>query len=243
VTALATIRPPTAQAPDWLHTLAVASLVLATASALWIVLDLLRGHRQHMAIMNVVWPVTALWAGPLALVAYFTVGRRSTHEAVEAAKARGEEPPGKRAPFWQSVGVAATHCGSGCALGDLAAEWFVVAVPLTILGHEILGTWALDFALAFAIGIVFQYLTIVPMRGLSFGEGLVAALKADALSLTAWQVGMYGWMALVTFVLLGHLEKTNPVFWFQMQVAMVAGLLTSYPVNWWLLRAGLKERM
>ncbi|MFD0642241.1 MULTISPECIES: DUF4396 domain-containing protein [unclassified Bradyrhizobium] len=28
-----------------------------------------------------------------------------------------------------------------------------------------------------------------------------------------------------------------------MQIAMMAGLLTSYPVNWWLIKAGVKERM
>jgi hypothetical protein len=27
-----------------------------------------------------------------------------------------------------------------------------------------------------------------------------------------------------------------PVFWFMMQLAMIAGFVTSYPVNWWLIR-------
>ena len=94
------------------------------------------------------------------------------------------------------------------------------------------------------IDIAFQHFTIAPMRGLSPGKGIVAALKADALSLTAWQIGMYGWMAIVTFAIFGHeLEKTDPVFWFMMQIAMWLGFLTSYPVNWWLLRKGIKEVM
>ncbi len=109
---------------------------------------------------------------------------------------------------------------------------------------KIFGAWTVDYFVALAIGIVFQYFTIAPMRGLSLGEGLVAAAKADFLSLTAWQVGMYGWMAIATFLIFGHeLEKTGPVFWFMMQIAMLAGFLTSYPVNWWLLRAGIKEKM
>jgi hypothetical protein len=32
-------------------------------------------------------------------------------------------------------------------------------------------------------------------------------------------------------------------FWFMMQIAMLAGFAVSYPVNWWLIRAGLKEVM
>ena len=68
--------------------------------------------------------------------------------------------------------------------------------------------------------------------------------QADTLSLTAWQVGMYGWMAAATFLIFGReLDSGGPVFWFMMQIAMLAGFLTCYPVNWWLLRAGIKETM
>jgi len=96
--------------------------------------------------------------------------------------------------------------------------------------------------------VAFQYFTIRPMRDLSPGEGLIAALKADALSLTAWQVGMYGFMALAQFyiwnrVLGAKLQVDSPEFWFMMQIAMWAGFATSYPLNWWLLRKGIKERM
>ena len=82
------------------------------------------------------------------------------------------------------------------------------------------------------------------MRHLSPKQGLIAALKADALSLIAWQVGMYGWMAVARFAILGHpFQKSSPVFWVMMQVAMLAGFFTSYPINVVLLRRGLKERM
>ena len=33
------------------------------------------------------------------------------------------------------------------------------------------------------------------------------------------------------------------MYWFLMQVGMMLGFLTSYPVNVWLLKAGLKEKM
>ena len=209
-----------------------------------ITIDLIAGHKQHMWIMNLVWPITALYAGPLALWGYFTAGRLSTERAVQRAKAHGEDPPGKKKPFWQIVALAATHCGSGCTLGDIVGEWSLVLLPLTIFGMKIFGAWVVDYFLALAFGIVFQYFTIAPMRNLGVGEGLVAAVKADFLSLTAWQVGMYGWMAVVTFMIFGHeIPKVSPVFWFMMQIAMVAGFLTSYPVNWWLVRSGIKEKM
>ena len=197
-----------------------------------------------MWIMNVVWPVTALYAGPLAVIAYFKAGRLSSKQSVAQAKERGEENPGKKKPFWQIVGVGATHCGSGCTLGDLAAEWIVFAAPIVIFGHKIFGSWLLDYIFAYLFGIAFQYFTIKPMQNLSPGKGIWAAIKADTLSLTAWQVGMYGWMAIATFLIFGHeIEKTSPVFWFMMQIAMLAGFLTAFPVNWLLIRKGVKEPM
>lgn len=226
-----------------LSLIAFIALGLGLCSALIIAIDLL-GHPQQMWIMDLVWPITALYAGPLALWGYFTIGRISTKGAVMAAKARHEEPPGKKKPFPQMVALGASHCGAGCTLADILAEWTLFVFPLTLFGHKIFGSWLVDYFVALAIGIVFQYFTIAPMRGLSLGKGLVAAAKADFFSLTAWQVGMYGWMGIATFLIFGHeLEKTDPVFWFMMQLAMLAGFLTAYPVNWWLLRAGLKEKM
>jgi hypothetical protein len=64
--------------PEWLYYLASASLVIAALCALVIVYDIVRGgHKQHMWIMNVVWPVTALYGSVFALYAYFKVGRFS----------------------------------------------------------------------------------------------------------------------------------------------------------------------
>ncbi len=231
--------------PAWLHTLALISLVVAFICALIILIDIFSGHRQSMWIMDIVWPVTALWSGPLALWAYYTVGRLSSKAQVQQAKEQNQKPPNKRKPFWQSVGVGATHCGSGCTLADMVAEWFVFFVPVIIFGSHVFGGWLTDYIVAFLFGIAFQYFTIKPMKNLSPGKGLIAAVKADTLSLTAWQIGMYGWMAIALFLIFTPetLHKTDPVFWFMMQIAMIAGFLTAYPVNWWLLRKNIKEVM
>lgn len=213
-------------------------------SFLVIAVDLLAGHRQRMWIMDLVWPITALYAGPLALWAYFTLGRHGVRKAMSSPMNRGEMNSSGTLAWWQMTAVATTHCGSGCTIGDLISEWLVVYFPITLFGAALYGSWALDFVLAFGFGVAFQYFTIKPMRNLTPKEGLIAALKADTLSLTAWQIGMYGWMAMVVFVIFGHpVEKSDPVFWFMMQVAMICGFITSYPVNWWLLKAGIKEKM
>jgi len=167
---------------------------------------------------------------------------------VEQAKKEGRENPGKSKPFPMTVAVSASHCGSGCSLGDLCAEWLTFWVGWSLLASRVLAAWVTDYGFALLFGIAFQYFTIVPMKGLSSREGIREAFKADWLSVTTWQIGMYGWMAIAIFVLfraaMGRDLKANmPEFWFMMQIAMWFGFATSYPANWWLLRRGIKEKM
>jgi len=242
--------------PHWLHALSIAYLAAGGLCALVIAGDLMR-HPQHMWIMNVVWPVTALFGTAWVLWQYFTYGRLAEKAQVMSARERGEPPPNRRlTPFPIMVGNGALHCGSGCTLGDICAEWLVFLVPAipvafgwhSLYGQRLYAGWIVDYILAYAFGIVFQYFTIAPMRGLSVGQGILAAMKADTLSLTAWQLGMYGYMAIAYFVIFGDglgvkLEPGQVEFWFMMQIAMVCGFATAYPVNWWLLRKRIKESM
>ena len=151
--------------PFWLHALAIIALLrrgLRAPAA-----RRRRRHPQHMWIMDVVWPVTGLYAGPLALWGYYTFGR-----APGTASTSGQEKP-----FFAAVGIGATHCGAGCTLGDILAEWLCFGVPAvavwfgwqSVFAEKMFAVWIVDFIFAFAFGIVFQYFTIAPMRGLAFG--------------------------------------------------------------------------
>ncbi|HEX4261994.1 MAG TPA: DUF4396 domain-containing protein [Acetobacteraceae bacterium] len=197
--------------------------------------------------MNVVWPVCALFGGPILLLLYARHGRAAPSQAGHG---------GHETPFRYAVANGTLHCGSGCTLGDIVAEWLVFAAPVvavwfgwhSLFGARIFAVWAVDYVFAYAFGIVFQYFTIAPMRNLSLGRGIIAAGKADTLSLTAWQIGMYGFMVFANFVIFrdwigARLQTNTAVFWFMMQIAMLCGFATAYPVNWWLLRAGIKEPM
>jgi hypothetical protein len=219
------------------------SIALGVLCAAWIVADLSR-RPAHMGVMNLVWPLCGLF-GSLPLLWFY---RRYGHSH--------EGKDGNDVPFAVSVAKGTLHCGAGCTLGDLLAESLAHVLPgaLILFGwhslfeERIFATWVLDYVFAFAIGIGFQYFAIAPMRGLGPVKGLTAALKADTASLTSWQVGMYGLMAIAHFLVFklvfdASVTPASPVFWFAMQIAMVAGFATAYPVNWWLIRAGIKEKM
>ena len=42
-------------------------VAVGVMSALTLLADVVRGYRQHMAIMNWVWPITGLYWGPVAV--------------------------------------------------------------------------------------------------------------------------------------------------------------------------------
>ena len=242
--------------PDWLHVLSIVAVVAGFCCALVIAAHLAR-HPQQMWIMNVVWPVTALFGTGLSLWLYFRYGVLASKARAHAAKEQGHKSPSMTGtPFPVMVAKGAAHCGSGCSLGDIAAEWLAFAFPgiavwfgwHSLFAEKMFAVWVLDFVFAFVLGVAFQYFTIAPMRHLGLLQGLWQALKADALSLSAWQLGMYGFMAFAQFYLftrvIGVRLKVDMFeFWFMMQIAMLCGFATSYPVNWWLIQSGVKEKM
>jgi hypothetical protein len=84
--------------------------------------------------------------------------------------------------------------------------------------------WVLDFVFAYVLGIVFQYYAIVPIPELDRVDRRRPAREVRV------EVELHE----------GH-EAVHADL--PMQLAMVAGFLTSYPVNWWLVSVGIKERM
>jgi hypothetical protein len=201
-----------------------------------------------MMVMNLVWPLTALYLSVFGLFAYFRFGVRMAKSQDHGGSLQPDgqmKMGGKAGPTLVDAAVSATHCGAGCVLGDIVSECAVFASGAMIFGSMLLASFTWDFVAAWCLGIAFQYFTIVPMRNLSPREGLIAAMKADTLSIIAFQVGMYGWMLLVHFRLFpqSHMRPDEATYWLMMQVAMICGFVTSIPMNWWLLKIGWKESM
>ncbi len=166
-------RPP--MPPTWLTVAAWVLLTLAGLTAVAILVDIYgRGHRQKMAVMEAVWPVTALYFGPLAWLSYRRWGRAGSPQA---KRETGVEPDYGE-PV--SVGIGVSHCGAGCTLGDIVGAWLVFAFSWELLGLALPAEYVADFTLA---------------------------------------------------------------YWFLMQLGMILGFLTAYPVNVWLIRRGVKEAM
>ncbi|MCA0969226.1 DUF4396 domain-containing protein [Halobacillus litoralis] len=210
------------------------ALGLGILSSIIITVDIIR-HPQMMKIMNIVWPINGWFFGPFALWTYFKWGK------LKAKDNDREDHRGRPA----KVFVSTSHCSAGCSFGDAVGVPIVALTGLTIAGSTLFAHYAVEFILAYAFGIIFQFFAIYPMnqeQGVT--HSLKAAIKADSLSLIAFEIGMFGWMAIVHFVLFAEPPKpTEATYWFMMQIAMILGFLTSYPANWILVRKGIKEEM
>jgi hypothetical protein len=273
-------------APVWLTAVAWLYLSVCFCCSVIIAFDIAFNRRsQPMGVMNFVFPITALYFGPLALALYWRWGRaavRTTmastfmsrasvsrvagasagdgvqmhggqsayHEIGGEAGPHGTDepaPPDERArPWWATMAIEVSHCGAGCTLGDVISEFAIFGLGLTIAGLALGGEYVGDYVLALAFGIIFQYFAIAPMRGLGLKDGLIAATKADFISLTAFEIGLFGWMAIMAFVLFPaphHLMPSSVAYWLLMQIGMMIGYLTSWPANVWLVNRGIKVPM
>lgn len=222
---------------NWLDLIAWISLILSLAQAVVIAVDIFRNRQTMMPIMNAVWPLIGLFFPVVGIWAYFGLGREQSSQSHSDAS----EP---EKPFWQSVFVSTTHCSAGCSLGDMIGAPLVFLTGILIAGSTLLTDYIVEFVLAYIFGIAFQYFGMGFTKHKDPKAALKNAIKADTLSLLAFEVGMFGWMALVSLVFFATPPRPDsPTFWLMMQIAMMLGFLTSFPANWVLVRRGVKHAM
>jgi hypothetical protein len=226
-----------ATAPTWFTVVSWVFIGLGLLCAAMILYDVFgRGYRQRIGAMEAVWPITAIYFGPLALLAYYRWGwgRPQSRKWQE----EHGDPPKKSLPAEAATG--ATPCGAASFLAHLVAVPLVVLLGLTIAGRGIWPMIILIAVLALPLLLAFEYFSsTVPGRGLSTGKGLGVALLIAAVTVIAFDASMGAAMIFVHFVLM--FPPTDVTFLFLMQIGLILGFLTTYPVVLWLVRRGTKE--
>jgi len=169
----------------------------------------------------------------------------TTHEMTMESKGHNMHDmhaPSPDVPFWVTVAIGVMHCGAGCVLGDIVGEWLVYGTGANINGEGIWVELLVDYGFALLFGIVFQYFTIGPMSGDYGPKTIIRAIKADFLSLTFFEIGLFGWMVAYQVGIWDYRLMMNTwCYWWMMQVGMLLGAVTAFPVNWFLITRGIKE--
>ncbi|MEE6179330.1 DUF4396 domain-containing protein [Mycobacterium sp. 050134] len=216
-------------APQWVILVAWMVTILGVVVAGVMLVDTyLRGYRQPLRAMEAVWPITAVYAGPLAWWAYQRWGR--------PASARWQEQHG-RPPRMGPAAVAAVQTIPGGAVsfvGHMIAMPLVMWTGLKIAGQGVWPMMLIIAAIALPLLIAFEYRAMSVAYGTqSVGQRLWAASRISALAIVAFDIGMGASMLLVAFVL--RYSPTSMAFWLVMWAGMWLGFATAYPMVWWLV--------
>ena len=79
--------------------------------------------------------------------------------------------------------------------------------------------------------------------GGSYWRAVRGTLLPEALSINAVMAGMIPVMVIMMSRDVRAMEPTSARFWGTMSLAFVVSTVTTYPVNWWLVKRGLKHGM
>jgi hypothetical protein len=108
--------------PEWFDTLSWSYLGMCLFCALVMLADEAAGNRQHRMIMNLVWPITALYWGPAAPWGYFTAGRKMTHKHMGRLERQQQIIKQKTGNPQRGGTVAERHGGEGVRWTQLSQQ-------------------------------------------------------------------------------------------------------------------------
>jgi hypothetical protein len=139
---------------------------------------------------------------------------------------------------WRQVLGSTMHCVAGDGLGIVVGAVIGAAISLPMLPD--LG---LEYVLGFGFGwTIFQALFMRDMFG-SYAAALKRTFLAELLSMNCLMGGMIPVMMLAWAGTRDAHDPTSPLFWFRMSVALMAGFIVAFPINWWLVANHLKHGM
>jgi hypothetical protein len=141
-------------------------------------------------------------------------------------------------PLWKQGIGSTVHCVAGDATGIILA-----AAITALLGLPMWIDLIIEYLAGFAFGLfIFQALFMKDMLGASYGEALRRSFMPEWLSMNMMMAGMI--VVMVPGMMGRDMRAMDPLellFWGVMSAGVVVGFFTAYPVNAWLVNAGLKH--
>ena len=140
---------------------------------------------------------------------------------------------------WRQVLGSTMHCVAGDGIGIL-----VGAVIGSVLSLALLADIALEYVLGFGFGwTIFQALFMKDTAGGSYTKALKNTFIPELLSMNCLMAAMVPVSSIWKSYVPGSESPLSPAFWFIMSMALLAGFIAAYPMNWWLVSNHLKHGM
>lgn len=131
------------------------------------------------------------------------------------------------------IATAATvHCLTGCIIGEVVG----LAIGVS-LGIGVWPTMVLATVLAYGSGFSLGLLPLV-RRGMSFLQALRTIWIGEAISIGVMELAMNFTDYHMGGITVGSI--LHPQFWTGLALAVPAGFIAAWPVNWWLLKRRIK---
>ncbi len=136
-------------------------------------------------------------------------------------------------PFVTSA-QATLHCLSGCVIGEVAGLLIGVALGLSVGPIILLAT-----TLAYVSGMTLGLVPVMRNQNKTFLEALKLIWIGEVVSIGVMEIAMNAADYAVGGMQAGSI--LSPIFWAGIAVAVPAGFLAAWPLNWWLLKRDLKK--
>ncbi len=202
--------------------------VLTALSVVYVAWDAVTNNPE-LKVMRVGWILVTLYTGLVGAALYVL----SCQEP-----ATGQHGKFITSPWKQALG-STIHCIAGDATGILVA-----AAITSTLGLPMWLDTISEYVFGFAFGLlIFQALFMKNMLGGSYLEALKRTLLPEWLSMNTVMAGMVPVMVILMSRDPTAMEVTSARFWGVMSLATLVGTVIAYPVNFWLVQAGLKHGM
>ncbi len=207
--------------------LAGAMIVWFALTAASLVLVLLDFHNTPISwVQKLAWGLVIAYTGPVGLVVYLLACRNpgpGLHDAFTK-------------PLWKQAVNSEMHCVAGDATGIVIAAG-VLSVFALPWGWDV----AIEYVAAFATGLfIFQAMMMRSMFS-SYRQAVRRTIFAETVSMNMVMAGMIPVMVLLEVRWPDSSVPWHWSFWFRMGLAVVAGGLTAYPINHWLVARGYKH--
>lgn len=199
--------------------------VLSALSVLFVLVDW--AHAPIDTTMHLGFVLIAAFMGPLGAILYVLTVREplpGTHAAYIA-------------PTWKQVVGSTFHCVAGDSVGIVGAAIITSAIRMSMLAGLLT-----EYAAGFLVGwLVFQSLFMKDMVGGSYRKAIRSMFMPEWLSMNGVMAGMA--VVMVLWMKRQPLAGMpgHALFWFMMSMALIAGAVVAYPLNWWLVTHHLKH--
>jgi hypothetical protein len=180
-----------------------------------------------MKTMRWGWVLVTLYAGPFGFIAYWIMDRAPSRETLV--------PP--EPPLWEQTVESTIHCMAGDGTGILIAAVATISLRLP-MGWDVIT----EYVAGFATGL---FLFQAPCMKSTFDDRYWRAVRGtflpETLSMNAVMAGMIPVMFFLMSRDTSAMQPNSVRFWGTMSLAFVVSMVTTFPVNWWLVKRGLKN--